>query len=468
MTISIDNRQFRIDKPNQQSLHYLWAVPPSSFLIHNAYNVVQPTRAFLGAIDSALTAGYQISALPVGFTSGTSTPSGAASRIADWQEYFGYYKGYNRQNQGNYWGFLILQNYGVSGTWNSGSLLYHQADKIGNYFQTPFTASGIASWSGWTTQFASGLKNQLDTRSGIYFETLSYPQIVDVDYEETIDQALPASGTGWWILATGDSRYGTQNIVKVPISGTLTTATLSGVYSMYLSRGGSPPDITRNIYHANNTGFLSFMNYLAGAVRDYALTQSLYNPLKVYFPEINCGNYGNTANINSGLVYDGYNPNGPFTYSTGSFKVSEMDHQSPDLYGPQMVTGRFDNTVGLGSTSSEIWRNYNKNLIDACVSGNVLPVIPWTTPSGTYFYNSGSFTPSQLDLEDVWNYAASKGISNFKWFYESSYENYDKLLEHIKYVSSRVRYYTNIRTVEYGEGSGTLSGPGGGGGLPEV
>jgi hypothetical protein len=73
-------------------------------------------------------------------------------------------------------------------------------------------------------------------------------------------------------------------------------------------------------------------------------------------------------------------------------------------------------------------------------------------------------------LEFVWNYGASRGINHWKWFYGAGVntENYTKMLEHVRYISSRVRYYNNIKNTVYQDGSGIISNPGGGGGLPEV
>lgn len=470
MTISRDNRYFRTAKANVQSLHYLWAVPPSSFQIHNHYNVVLPARAFLGNINAALTSGYQVANLPSGFSTTTNTPSGAASRVADWQEYFGYYKGYNNFYNDNYWGFLILQNWGNSGTWHTGyALLHHPGDAIGPYLKTPFTASGRQFWTAWSTEFASGLKRELDTRTGIYFEGLTYPEVVDVDYEDGIDDALPASGTGWWILVTGDARYATQTVTQTTVSGTFQNRTLSGLYADYIARGGTAPNLSQNIYHASNSGFLSFITYLGNTVRDYAITQSLYNPLKQFMPRVNCGNYQQTAQIGGNIVYDGFNLASAFTMSTGNVKVSDMDHQAPNLYGPQLTGGRWDDNAGFGTGNSQIWRTFNTRLLDACVSGNRLPVIPWTQPSGQYISNSSTFTPSQQDLEFVWNYGASLGVNHWKWFYGAgSTENYNVLLNHIKYVSSRVRYHNNVKNFVYTSGDGVISSPGGGGGLPEL
>jgi hypothetical protein len=467
MPISFFNRLLDKPKANTQSLHLLWAVPPSSFVINKAYNLVLPARAFLGAINLALTADYQTSALPSGFTSATDSPSGAASRIADWQEYFGYYKGYNDRDP-NYWGFLILQNWCNSGAWHSGnSLLRHPGDAIGSYISTPFTASGRAAWTPLSTAFASGLKVQLDTRSGIYFETLAYPAYMDSDYEEScMDDILPASGTGWWRIATGDARFATQTVCKVWLSGSFQNQTLSGLYAMHLARGGTAPNMAQSVYHSSNTGFLPFVGFVGNLVRDYAVTESLYNPLRSYFPKMNCGNYQNTAHV-SGVAYDDFNLASAYTNSTGFVKVTDSDHQAPALYGPQMNTGRFDVTTSFGSGYNEIWRNYNMRLIDSCTLSNV-PVIPWIVPSGSSTQNGVNFTPTQIDSESVWNYAAYKGITHFKWFYSSGSENYDKIYDHIKYISSRVRYYNNIKNVVLAEGSGVISIFGGGGGSPEV
>jgi len=471
MAISRNNRYLRTTKPNVQSLHYLWAVPPSSTQIHNHYNVVLPARAFLGNINAALTSGYQVSSLPSGFSTTTNTPSGAASRVADWQEYFGYYKGYNTFYNDNYWGFLILQNWGNSGTWSTGySLMHHPSDAIGGFLNTPFTAAGRQFWSAWTLEFASGLKRELDTRSGIYYETLAYPELVDIDYEDGIDSILTGSGVGWWISVTGDPRFNTETIGRVTISGQFVDRTMSGLYSDYLARGGSPPNLTQSVFHASNSGFMSFFTYLGNLSRDYAMTKALYEPLKQFFPRMNCGNYQQTAQIGGNVVYDGFNLASAFSMSTGNVKVSDMDHQAPNLYGPQLTGGRWDDNAGFGTGNSQIWRTFNTRLLDACVSGNRLPVIPWTQPSGQYIANSNTFTPSQSDLEFVWNYGASRGINHWKWFYGAGVntENYTKMLEHVRYISSRVRYYNNIKNTVYQDGSGIISNPGGGGGLPEV
>jgi hypothetical protein len=388
--------------------------------------------------------------------------------VADWQEYFGYYKGYQTFANDNYWGFLILQNWGTSGTWHTGyALLHHPGDAVGPYLKTPFTASGRQFWSSWTTEFASGLKRELDTRSGIYYETLAYPAVVDVDYEDGFDDVLPASGTGWWILVTGDARYSTQTVAQTFVSGSMTNRTLSGLYADYIARGGSAPNLTQSVFHSSNSGFFSFINYVNSVCKDYAMQEALYNPLRVQFPRINCGNYEHTTNVSGTFVYDKFNLTSAFTHSTGLVKVSNVDHQAPNFYGPQMTFGRFDNNAGFGSGNSTIWRTFNQRLIDSCTTSSI-PVIPWVMPSGAATDNGVAFTPSQSDLEFVLNYAASKGISSLKWFYGSSAENYFNIDYHMKYFSSRVRYYNNIKMTVYQDGSGQISGPGGGGGLPEL
>lgn len=435
MSISISNRIIRTDRPNLARGHfYTWSVPPQSHRASNCGFITPLSRVLIGAIDSDPT-----SSLPSGFsTYGNNDPTGWAKRIADWQEYLGYYRGIGFVGDGASHGYLFLQNWGIGSI--SGGLINNPLDSVvgGLYGSGCFyNASGIAVWRSLTQRFASGLFTELALRTGIYPQGLAAPHLCDADYEADFANVIVPNNSGWLSYATGDSRFTTEVIAEkfIAASGAFVGVTFSNMYSDYLALGSGQPNLNASLYAADNRTFLNWFTKTTMQVKGYALQKALYEPLKSLFPNTRCGNYELTAPVSTGVWYDHFNTFNGITFGTGDRRILRCDFQAPNLYPPQMTAGRFDSSAGYGSTESEIYVNYTKLSMSACVTNNNLSTIPWIPHPDKIVGDGGGvgYIQTSGDIVEILNHGAVLDINEWTWWYDNGQESWDTLYNFSNY-----------------------------------
>ena len=329
--------------------------------------------------------------VPSGFTTVSSTPTGVAGRWLDYQEYLGHRKGCSNLEGGDRWGVLSLKNWGMGST----GLLWHTADAVSEALdgvQGPFCANGISGWKSWTETFVSGVLAQTVSRTGIYNNGVALPHMA-------ICQCTQRNASGvmnWWGAVATDPRYGTEIVAKVNGTG----FTVSGLYSRYISEGGSVPNTSLASDNSANRVFSNWWYEVAELIRDYAITEAFYKPLISGFGVLQYGVIDSRLPASSGLTY--------YDLYTSGIRHTNRYNNNPFANTNVIL---FQNTISgtYPGTQNQIWNTINLQNITACASGsNKTTIVYVDTVSG--FVAGSPFVMSGNNYTSGVHYAARFGV----------------------------------------------------------
>jgi hypothetical protein len=208
---------------------------------------------------------------PSGFSVISLHPTNIGTRWVDYQDYFGHRFGVSPYEDGSRYGLIMVRDWGNS---SLSGLLWNTADAITetvNGDKGPFCASGIISWRNWTENFVSGILSTVSTQTGIYAGGLSRPHIAICG----LTQRNNLEVIDWWSNMQLDNRY--RNEIVAVLNGT--GFTVSGLYSRYISEGGSPPNLSVAIDDSLNQSFARWWFEVAELIRDYAVNEAFYKPI---------------------------------------------------------------------------------------------------------------------------------------------------------------------------------------------
>lgn len=357
----------------------------------------------------------------------SATESGVALCVADWMEYLGFVRGSGYYQNKNVAGNIFLHHFGLGA--NHISLLHNSADALSssNYATDHcYAATGINLCKAWATGFAYYLNAQITGRN------LCTPYSMDMDFENGVDIVYPIvtdgiNASGNWSGQQNDYRYGTQPIFEryIPETNTYTGITLSGMYSQYIAEGNRPPNPTGLWFQSTNYDFSKWYYGIAYRVNSYALYKSLIEPMRVYWPSLEYGNYKNLLPLVTGYG----NPDEQNTWLkinvTGRHDT-KFTYQMPPFYAPNMATSRYVTGVVYGQTTSDVYRNYAASKLIALTTGNnPLPIRGHLPISGQYTFYSGTagnnYVHTHEDLLFVLQSGYRVGIQDWQVFYDSNY-----------------------------------------------
>ncbi len=282
-----------------------------------------------------------------------------------------------------------------------------------------FMASGIAECKLYTEFFADSLKQRLDA-SG-----MCYPKYCFWDFEDFLDSrivhAYNAGQVGQYRNAQLDPRYSTQTIYYDRIGATgLSPVTYSGWFTSITGILNTNADIL----HISNSGACLACVTASNRVLDYALTKSLYEPLKERFPNIQCGNYGiiQTNRNNPVTIYASQywlNLHNPFLlgdYST--HEIYPVDYTDASYYANYINPGE-----GTEDFSLRVVSGILNSMVLGAVTGNK-KVIPWVGMPGV----GDSIGTSGVHL-DNYNECAKNNIDTIILFNPTKAESSVSIIE---------------------------------------
>lgn len=241
-----------------------------------------------------------------------------------------------------------------------------------------FMASGIAECKLYTEFLADALKAKLDA-SG-----MCYPKYAFWDVEEYLDARIihsyNAGQVGNYRNAQLDPRYATETIYYDRIGATgLSPVTFSGWFTSITGILNT----TADILHISNSGACLAVVTAANRSLEYGLQKAVYEPLKLRFPNILCGNYGvaQTKLDNPIIIYASQywlRQHNPFILG---------DYSSHELYSVDSTSQSYFNTyyTNPGETPEEFTIRVSSGTISSMILGATTgnkTVVPWTALPG--------------------------------------------------------------------------------------
>jgi hypothetical protein len=298
------------------------------------------------------------------------------------------------------------------------------------------------------------LKKECDARN------LCYPKYLNWDFEGNAGLYFAADSNGFvgslvghngvrlgsgyvsniFDFALEDPRFDTE-VVYEEFDGlkwngkTLFDAYTECGYDKYKNKGytsGTSPNFVYWFQGINRDFFKNLTPYFQ-RINDHALHLALYQPAKIIFPDIICGNYNIHHGTSSKLTNQHFDSRNMW-YRTpaknyANKKYLRADFQSPVCYSPDLSQNRFHpskyqstnviessapsgfyfyNAHDLGQTQQEIYNNFVIRQVTYATAsfnsptGNPIPCIPWIeTPTQKTAGDAPGWTVYSATVQDI-------------------------------------------------------------------